>query len=191
MDGEDTPSMKKAWRRAQQSWAFAGFPFIEKCVNKTPVHEENGAAGREWFIIAEDSAKLLPGASIVQLQSRIREAPPNVEIIQTGYRRTTGLKDMQLLDLETMRYIDGQANRVTKIMGQKLFLATRRGIELLKSRLLKGTQDYFDVSMCDLIRANVAMRDILPLAGSRAHYSLVDGGKSLPEEIPSRGRLIF
>ena len=87
---------------------------------------------------------------------------------------------MKLLDLKTMQHIkEEKVNRVTKIMGQKLFLATRRGIDLLRNRLLKGPQDYFDMSMCELIRANVAMRDILPLAGSRAHYSLVDGGVPL------------
>ena len=36
--------------------------------------------------------------------------------------------------------------------------------------------------MGELIRANVAMRDPRPLAGSRMHYSLVDGGKWQAEE---------
>ena len=43
--------------------------------------------------------------------------------------------------------------------------------------------------MCQLIRANVAFRDDRPMAGSRAHYSLVDGGKWLIEEMPAQGKL--
>ena len=38
--------------------------------------------------------------------------------------------------------------------------------------------------MCELIRANVAIRDPRPIAGSRKHYSLVDGGKWQEEEMP-------
>ena len=47
-------------------------------------------------------------------------------------------------------------------------------------------QEYFDTSMCQLIRANVAIRDDRPMAGSRAHYSLVDGGKWQDEEMPNQ-----
>ena len=43
--------------------------------------------------------------------------------------------------------------------------------------------------MCQLIRANVAIRDDRPMAGSKAHYSLVDGGKWQIEEMPKQGRL--
>ena len=68
-------------------------------------------------------------------------------------------------------------------------IASRKGVELLLHRLLKGEQDYFDTSMCQLIRANVAIRDERPLAGSRAHYSLVDGGKWQQEEMPRQGQL--
>ena len=92
---------------------------------------------------------------------------------------------MRLLDLSTMRYIkeDGEC-KVTRIIGQKLFVATRNGVKLLLHRLLKGVQEYFDTSMCELIRANVAIRDERPMAGSRRHYSLVDGGKWQEEEMP-------
>ena len=78
---------------------------------------------------------------------------------------------------------------MTKIIGQKIFVATCKGVKLLLHRLLKGEQDYFDTSMCQLIRANVAIRDDRPLAGSRAHYSLVYGGKWLIEEMPKQGHL--
>ena len=40
--------------------------------------------------------------------------------------------------------------------------------------------------MGELIRANVAIRDLRPLAGSRMHYSLVDGGKWQAEEMPGK-----
>ena len=65
-------------------------------------------------------------------------------------------------------------------------MATRNGVKLLLHRLLKGVQEYFDTSMCQLIRANVAIRDERPMAGSRAHYSLVDGGKWQDEEMPGK-----
>ena len=59
-----------------------------------------------------------------------------------------------------------------------------RGVDLLLNKFLKGQQDYFDASMCELIRANVAIRDQWPMVGSRAHYSLVDGGKPQDEQMP-------
>ena len=65
-------------------------------------------------------------------------------------------------------------------------MATRNGVKLLLHRLLKGVQEYFDTSMCQLIRANVAIRDDRPMAGSRAHYSLVDGGQWQAEEMPNQ-----
>ena len=75
--------------------------------------------------------------------------------------------------------------KITKVIGRKFFMATRTGIRLLHQRLLKGKQDYFDTSMGELMRANVAIRDQRPLAGSRKHYSLVDGGKWQEEEMPA------
>ena len=94
---------------------------------------------------------------------------------------------MRLLDLSTMRYIREVGEcKVTKNIGQKKFVATRNGVTLLLHRLLKGVQDYFDTSMCELIRANVAIRDERPMAGSRRHYSLVDGGKWQEEEMPKQ-----
>ena len=177
--------MSKAWRRAQMTWAFRGLPFIDKCINMTPSSEH-----KDWFIIAEDSAKLFSTASISAIQSRLRSIPQGVEIMQTGYRRTTRPTKMKLLDLETMQVVqEEEENKVIKIIGQKLFIATRRGVKLLLHRLLKGKQDYFDTSMCQLIRAHVAIRDERPLAGSRAHYSLVDGGKWQMEEMPKQGQL--
>ena len=93
---------------------------------------------------------------------------------------------MKLLDLFTMLFKEEKHEcKITKIIGQKFFIATRTGIKLLHHRLLKGIQDYFDTSMCELIRANVAIRDLRPLAGSREHYSLVDGGKWQEEEMPN------
>ena len=182
IDGEDVPCMAKAWRRAQTAWALKGFPFIQKCISKTASNSEQ----QDWFIIAEDSAKLFPQASIEAIQSRLRNIPRGVEILQTGYRRCAEkMKPMQLLDLSTMRYKKEEHKcKITKIIGQKLFIATRIGIRLLHHRLLKGKQEYFDTSMCELIRANMAIRDERPMAGSRGHYSLVDGGKWQAEEMP-------
>ena len=182
IDGEEVPCMAKAWRRAQTAWALKGFPFIQKCINRTASSNEQ----QDWFLIAEDSAKLFPQASIEAIQSRLRNIPQGVEILQTGYRRCAEKKKpMRLLDLSTMRYIKEEHTcKITKIIGRKLFIATRIGIRLLHHRLLKGKQEYFDTSMCELIRANVAIGDERPMAGSRGHYSLVDGGKWQAEEMP-------
>ena len=175
--------MAQAWRRAQTAWALKGFPYIDKCISRTPLGKQ-----QDWFIIAEDSAKLFPKASIEAIQARLRNIPSGVEILQTGYRRTTKQRQMKLLDLSTMRFIhEENEKKVTKIVGQKLFVATRKGVKLLLHRLLKGEQDFFDISMCQLIRANVAIRDDKPMAGSRKHYSLVDGSKWQPEEMPKQG----
>ena len=115
---------------------------------------------QDWFIIAEDSAKPFPKASIEAIQARLRKIPPGIEILQTGYRKANRQKQMRLLDPSTMKFIhENTVTKVMKIIGQKLFVATRKGVKLLLHRLLKGEQDYFDTSMCQLIRANVAMRD--------------------------------
>ncbi len=55
LDGERVPCMSWAWRRAQMAWALTGLPFINKCINMTPMGKY-----KDWFIIAEDSARLSP-----------------------------------------------------------------------------------------------------------------------------------
>ena len=78
---------------------------------------------------------------------------------------------------------DIRPQKTARIIGQKLLLVTRKGAALIHRRLLMGHQTYYDNCILELIRANVAIRDSLPLAGSRAHYSLVDGGKAQREEM--------
>ena len=115
LDGEKVPCMKIAWRRAQMTWALRGFPFIDKCLGMTPLSEQ-----KDWFIIAEDSAKLFPTASIQAIQDRLRSVPPGTEILQTGYRRTVRQMEMKLLDLNTMQFVkEAKENKVMKIIGQK------------------------------------------------------------------------
>ena len=102
-----------------------------------------GVQGKEWFLFAEDSAKLFQTASIAQMQQRLGmyDAADKVEIIQVGYRRTTGKQEMKLLNLDTMEVIQKDKRRkVTKIVGQKVFMATRKGIALLKRRLPCATR---------------------------------------------------
>ena len=98
LDGESVPCMAQAWRRAQTTWALKGFPYIDKCISRTPLGKQ-----QDWFIIAEDSAKLFPKASIEAIQARLRNIPSGVEILQTGYRKTTKQRQMKLLDLSTMK----------------------------------------------------------------------------------------
>ena len=101
LDGENIPCMAQAWRRAQIAWALKGFPFIDKCISRTP----SNCKQQDWFIIAEDSAKLFHKASIEAIQSRLRNIPSGIEILQTGYRKANRQKQTRLLDLSTMDFI--------------------------------------------------------------------------------------
>ena len=67
---------------------------------------------------------------------------------------------------------------------KNFFAATTRGVELLHRRLLEGPVDYFDTCMHELTLAGKVQRSEFP--GSRAHYSLVNGGQMLAGEIPGR-----
>ena len=110
-----------------------------------------------------------------------------MEILQLGYRKLTGQKLAQSLDLETMqRQGPEKAKKIIRVMGQKLFVATTTGVKSLHHRLLRGPVDYFDTCMHELTLAGKVRRSEFPLAGSREHYSLVNGGKMLAEEIPER-----
>ena len=60
IDGEDIPCMEQIGNKAQIAWALKGLPFILKCLNKTA----SECGQQDWFIIAEDSAKLSPTATL-------------------------------------------------------------------------------------------------------------------------------
>ena len=110
--------MQQAWRRAQMAWAYRGFPFADKCVNMTPPIE-GVQQGKEWFLFAEDSARLFQTASIAQMQHRLNGHPDEVEIIQVGYRRTTGRQAMKLLDLVAMEVMkEDKCRKIIKTVGQ-------------------------------------------------------------------------
>ena len=179
IDGSRAPILcRQAWMRAQVAWAFKGIPYIRKCLDLTPIKHD-----REWFIMAEDSCKLFEHIRLRDFVTRVRKLPPEIEILQTGWRRLTGAQQIEVLDLDTMEYVR-ERRRVVKIMGQKLLIATRRGIELIGERLIKGQQQYFDVCITELIGMGVAMRDSMPMGGSRRHFSLVDGCKMQEESMP-------
>ena len=195
IDGEKVPLMKKnVWRRAFISWGQNGFPdAINHIRTSTTESSDNGTF---WWIFAEDSCKLITYVNqdtlethfLSLIQQAIAKAPDGVEILQLGYRKLTGKKLAQHLHLDTMRRDKNpeKARKVMRVMGQKLFTATTNGVELLHRRLLWGPVDYFDTCMHELTLAGKAMRSEFPLAGSREHYSLVNGGKILVEEIPER-----
>ena len=88
--------------------------------------------------------------------------------LQTGWRRLTGAQQIEVLDLDAMDYV-GECRRVVQIMGQKLLVATRRGVELIGERLINGQQQYFHFCIAELIGMGVAMRDSMPMGGSRRH----------------------
>ena len=146
-----------------------------------------------WWAFAEDSCKLITYETqatyethfLSLIMQSIALAPPNIEIIQLGYRKLTGKKPAAALHLDTVRRDDkAKPEKVMRVMGQKSFVATSKGVDLLHKRLLCGPIDYFDTCMHELTRASVAMRTEIPLAGSREHYSLVSGGTITSEEMP-------
>ena len=59
-----------------------------------------------WWLFAEDSCKPIiyekQGALLSLIRQAIARAPNGVEILQLGYRKLTGLKLAQSLNLETM-----------------------------------------------------------------------------------------
>ena len=83
IDGEDIPCMEQIGNKAQIAWALKGLPFILKCLNKTA----SECGQQDWFIIAEDSAKLSPLVTLETFQSRLQKLPHGIEILQTGYCR--------------------------------------------------------------------------------------------------------
>ena len=190
LDGEKVSLMKKnAWRRAFISWGQNGFPDAISHIRK---YTESPADNETfWWLFAEDSCKIIKYESQGTLLSLIRQAiyraPKGIEILQLGYRKLTGKKLAKSLNLETMeRHGPERSRKILRVMGQKLFAATTRGVELLHRRLLEGPVDYFDTCMHELTLAGKVQRSEFPLAGSRAHYSLVNGGQMLAEEIPGR-----
>ena len=190
LDGERVPIMQKnAWRRAFISWGQNGFPDAISHIRK---YTESPADNETfWWLFAEDSCKIIKYESQGTLLSLIRQAihraPKGIEILQLGYRKLTGKKVAQCLNLETMeRYGPERSRKIVRVMGQKLFVATTQGVELLHRRLLEGPVDYFDTCMHELTLAGKVQRSEFPLAGSREHYSLVNGGQVLAEEIPGR-----
>ena len=134
LDGEDIPYVAQAWNRAQKAWALKGFPFILKCLSKT----DPSCGQQNWFIIAEDSAKLSPQTNIETIQSKLRSLPQGIEILLIGEKFFTATR-----------------------MGIK-HLAV-----LVHHRLLKGKQEDFNTSMGELISAKVAIGDARFLTGCR------------------------
>ena len=177
IDGEDIPCMEQIGNKAQIAWALKGLPFILKCLNKTA----SECGQQDWFIIAEDSAKLSPLVTLETIQIRLQNLPHGIEILQTGYCRC---EDKHMIPKRLGQEEPG--GMITKIIGQKLLIATRRGIKLLHHKLLKGKWSDFDTAMGELIRDKMAIGDAKPLAGSREHYSLTKKGKWQREELPDQ-----
>ena len=191
LDGERVPIMQgNTWRRAFISWGQNGFPQAKQHISASTSGSPDD--GTFWWAFAEDSCKLITYESQETLKTHflslimqsIAKAPPGIEILQLGYRKLTGKKHAQLLHLDTMRRDSNQTKKVMRVMGQKLFIATSKGVDLLHRRLLCGPVDYFDTCMHELSYAGKVMRSEFPLAGSREHYSLVSGGKTIEEEMP-------
>ena len=88
------------------------------------------------------------------------------------------------LDVQSMKYIGEGTKKIIEVIRSKLLLMTRRGVDLVAKGLHHGPQSYYAFAS-QLTRANVTMRVEQPLAGSRKHYSLKDGGKMQEKEMPT------
>jgi len=144
-------------------------------------------APRSWYLLAEDSCKPFPHIRLHDLQQQLALAKPETEILQLGCRFivTKGAK-LHKLDLDTMQYDLSPPERVPRrTCGQKLLAVTPMGLHLLARRLLRGPAAYFDHCIGELQRNGVVETAAHPIAGSRAHFSLVLNGTPAMEEMPS------
>ena len=99
---------------------------------------------------------------------------PNIEIIQAGFRFRVQ-KDFKSfnLNLHTMEKIPGTGAHITRACGQKMLLATYKGVSLIQDRLLRGPPAYFDHCISQLQKSKVVHLLARPICGSRRHFSLV------------------
>ena len=140
-----------------------------------------------WYAIFEDSAAPLPGTDIPAIMRETRQVEPGIEIIQMGYRfRITKGAKMSQFDLATKLSLHGTDRLLKRTCGQKMLLASAKGVRMLKDRLLKGSPCYFDHCVGQLQATGVVKMAKHPICGSRAHFSLVSAknGKRMQAEMP-------
>ena len=127
---------------------------------------------KQWYAILEDSAAPLSGMSMAALHRPTKDEGEDVQIIQMGYRFQvqTGFK-CSLLDLSSMRRLPGTATNLLRTCRQKMLLATPKGIQLLRNRLLRGPSCFYDHCVGELQRTGIVKMMKRPLCGSRRHFS--------------------
>ena len=111
-------------------------------------------------------------------------ANKEVEIIQAGYRyQVQKGHRCHRLNLHTMAPTDA-GSYMDRACGQKMLIATYKGINMIKDRLLKGETNFFDHCIADLQMTGMVQLMPKPICGSRQHFSLVSAarGKWLMEE---------
>ena len=164
------------WRRAAVTWGLIGMPFIEKCVEfNNDFLAENE---KKWYVICEDSAVPLVGKNMASILRALTTADRGAEIIQAGYRFQVqkGFRSHEL-NLHTMELVPGTGMHISRACGQKMLLATYKGINLIKDRLLKGPPAYYDHCISELQRSKMVHLMHRPICGSRGHFSLVSAKK--------------
>ena len=132
LDGDDIPYMAP-WYKAKLAWVLKGFPYILKCIDKTIP----GSGQQNWFIIAEDSAKLSPQTSIETIQLKLRNLPQGVEILQIGKKLLTatciGIKLLQ------HKLLEGKQEDLDTYMGELI----RAKVAIGDARPLIGSREQY------------------------------------------------
>ena len=177
IDGTLAMTGDHTWRRAAVTWGLVGMPFIEKCVELNYDFLDDDELSKRWYVICEDSAMPLIRRNLISVQKAVTRVERGVEIIQAGYRFQVqkGHKSHKL-NLHTMTPTE-EGTHITRACGQKMLIATYKGINLIKDRLLKGEAAFYDHCIADLQRSGIVHLMQKPICGSRHHFSLVSHNK--------------
>ena len=115
--------------------------------------------------------------SMAAVHRATKDASEEVQIIQMGYCfQVQKAFKCSLLDLSSMRRIPGTATNLLRTCGQKMLLATPKGLQLLRNRLLRGPPCFYDHCVGEMQRTGIVKMMNRPLCGSRRHFSLVTAG---------------
>ena len=141
---------------------------------------------KRWYVICEDSAVPLEGKNMTSVLKAVTLADSRTEIIQAGFRfrLQKGFRS-SILDLRTMTKVPDTGAHITRACGQKMLLATYKGVSLIKDRLLRGPPAYFDHCIAELQRSGLVHLMNRPICCSRRHFSLVSAkeGKWIQDEL--------
>ena len=160
---------------ACSSYMGSHWPFIDSCISLNSPMDAT-TTDKQWYAIF-DSAVPLSEMNMTNVLKAAGSVSEEVQIIQMGYRCQVqkGFRCCQL-NLHNMRRVPGTGMNLQRAWGQKMLLATAKGIQYLRDRLLKGPPCFFDHCVGELQRTGVVKMMKRPLCGSRRHFSLATAG---------------